>query len=131
MNLKNILVTIFVTAALSAAVTRYYFPKTVVKVEEKQVIKKDIRTVIREVKGKDGTTVTETEIIDNSTERRDKTREVFARKDWVLSTSYGLREFKQEAVYGLQVQRRIIGPFYLGASATADKVYSFTLGMEF
>lgn len=129
--MKKQITLIVITALASAALTRYYFPKTVTKIEEKEVVRKDVKTIIKEVVKKDGTKETTTEILDRSTEKREFMLEQFKISDWIVSASYGMKEFKGEPIYGLQVQRRILGPLFLGLTGSTDKVYGISVGMEF
>jgi hypothetical protein len=43
--------------------------------------------------------------------------------------AYAIYEFPD--VYGAQVNRRIIGPFFMGVQGNTDKKFGATLGMEF
>lgn len=135
MNLKTGLILMLISAVISAAVTRYYWPKLEVKNVEvqKEVVRNDIRTVYRTIERPDGTKETIKETTDKSVKQATSSKEstIFSRKDWVVSTSAGTRFSNFEPIYGLQVQRRILGPFYVGAVASTDKMVGVSVGLEF
>lgn len=136
MELKNVAIAIVITAALSAVVTRYYFPKLQMQTVEveKEVVKNNVVTVTKIVKEKDGTETTEITTVDKSTKKSEDSKvvSIAASKDWMISAS-AQTDFKEglKPVYGLQVQRRILGPFYLGATANTDKAIGVSVGFEF
>lgn len=136
MNLKSILILMAIVAVISAGVTRFYFPKTETKTVEvtKEVVKTDVRTVVRTVERPDGTKETTSETVDHTVKHETETKksESFKSKDWVVSVSAlaKLSTFPQP-IYGVQVQRRILGPFYLGAMANTDQSIGVSVGMEF
>lgn len=135
MNWKQIAIYTVVVATISAAVTRYYWPQiqTQIKIEEKEVIKKDVRTIIRERTNPDGSTEKETEIIDKSKEKITKEYESITvkKKDWFIAGGASININDVKPVYNVQVNRRIIGPFYLGASVNTRKDVGVQIGFEF
>lgn len=136
MELKNVAIVVVITAVLSAVITKYYFPKLQMQTVEveKEVIKNNIVTVTKVVKDKDGNETTETTVVDKSTTKNtdSKVVSIAASKDWMISAS-AQTDFKEglKPVYGLQVQRRILGPFYLGATANTDRAIGVSVGFEF
>lgn len=135
MNWKNIAIYTIVVAVVSAAATRYYWPQiqTQIKIEEKEVIKKDVRTIIRERTNPDGSTEKETEIIDKSKEKITKEFQSITvkKKDWFVAGGATINIDDVKPVYNLQVNRRILGPFYLGASVNTRKDIGVQVGFEF
>jgi hypothetical protein len=135
MNWKNVAIYTVVVATVSAAVTRYYWPQveTQIKIEEKEVIKRDVRTIIKEITKPDGTKETETEIIDNTTESRKKELESLKlkKKDWFIAGGATVNINDVNPVYNVQVNRRILGSFYLGASVNTRKDVGVQIGFEF
>lgn len=132
---KNTLILVAITAVVSAAVTRHYFPKIqqqTVEIE-KEVIKTDIRTVTRVIERPDGTKESVTEIVDRTTKREttSKTATTFQRKDWVVSLGGVAQVRHLDPVYVLQVNRRILGPFYVGGIITTDQQIGISVGLEF
>lgn len=133
---KNTLILVLVVAIISAGLTRYYFPKIETQTVDviKEVIKTDIRTITRIVERPDGTKETIIDETDKSTNNKTEkhTDTTYANKDWLLSVS-AQTEVTQimKPDYGVQVQRRILGPFYLGGMVDTSKRVGVSLGMEF
>lgn len=136
MNTKSVLILLVVVAAVSAGVTRYYFPQVEVKNTEvvKEVVRNDIKTVVREVVRQDGSKEIITEIVDKSTKKETSTSEtiIASKNQWMVAVGANLKlSNKDLIVYDLQVQRRILGPFFLGARGTTDQSVGVSIGMEF
>ncbi len=138
MNLKSTLILALIVTIVSAGLTRYLFPRietqTVDVVHE--VIKKDIRTITKIVEKPDGTKETTIDETDKSTDKKTEkhTETTYQNKDWQVAgtaeTDYTqLQEVKLD--YGVHIQRRILGPFYLGALINTNKQVGVSLGLEF
>jgi hypothetical protein len=136
MELKNVAILVLITAVLSAVITKYYFPKLQMQTVEveKEVIKNNIVTVTKIVKDKDGNETSETTTVDRSTTKNtdSKVVSIAASKDWMISAS-AQTDFKEglKPVYGVQVQRRILGPFYVGGTVNTDRAVGVSVGFEF
>lgn len=135
MNLKQTAIYTLIVIAVSVATTKYLWPtvETQIRIEEKEVIKKDIRTIIRERTNPDGSTEKETEIIDRSKEKREKELEQITnkRKDWFVAAGTSINFSDAKPVYNVQVNRRIIGPIYLGGTAHTNGQVGVQIGLEF
>jgi restriction endonuclease len=136
MNARNTIILMVLVAAASAGITRYCFPQVQVKSVEvtKEVVKNNIQTVIKTVVLKDGTTETTETINDQSTKlATDKKELTIAKKnDWMFDVGARVKIDDRELIlYDLQVQRRILGPFFLGAKLSTDKSVGLSVGMEF
>ena len=133
--------------------------KIEVRTVEKEVIKwkerekteenKDLVTIIIETILPDGTIHRETRIADKGTIKIDKSKEGSDDKsketdkivdtvteskktDWSASALVSPSDIKFTSVtYGLLVERRIIGPFKVGAFGLTDKTYGLSVGMGF
>lgn len=112
---------------------RYFQPARIeTKTVEKEVIKKDIRTVIKEVKS-DGTQTT-TEIVDNSESWNTSVEQFKAmqKPQWKAQVLVGVKDFKlSDPIYGVGVERRVLGPFSAGVYGKTNNEYGLTLSMEF
>lgn len=138
-NTKAILLASFVLLAVGFLGGRYLAPPkeiTKVEVEEREVIRKDIQTVIKEVVRPDGTKETTTTTTDNSTEKKDRKFESVvqkqAEKQWLISagaTRASLTD--QQTTYQLMLQRRVLGPAFAGLSVSTDKQLGLILSAEF
>lgn len=134
-NWKNTLIYTVVIVAITASATRYYFPQVQEKtrVEEKEVIKRDIRTIIKEVTRPDGSKEIVTEIVDNTKETIKKEYEhmLSKPKDWLVSGGAVVRLDELKPVYQVRADRRIMGPVFVGASVTTNKEVGLHIGLEF
>lgn len=136
-SLKSLSLYTLIVAALSVGVTKYMWPtvETQVKVEEKEVIKRDVRTVIKERTKPDGTQEKETIIVDNSKESsvRKFEEKTLKKKDWFVAAGAEVRGFDRfsDPIYKLEINRRILGDIYLGISASTDKSVGVQLGFSF
>ncbi len=114
-SLKFIIVGIGIGAAL------VYFglePKTITKtrIVERQVIITEIDEVITE--RPDGTKITERHTYrEEDKKRQARTESKPARKEWGLGVS---RDLSISGVYSIDVQRRILGDFYIQGSVGTD-----------
>lgn len=125
-----------VIAALAIGATKRLWPsiETQVKVEEKEVIKKDVRTIIKERTNTDGSSTKETIIVDNSKESSTKKFEQITVKkhDWfvVAGAEARLSELANPS-YKFEVNRRIIGDIYIGATANTRGSVGLQIGFSF
>lgn len=132
--------------------------KIVEKVVTKEVEKKNREdrknkvVVIVETKLPDGTVRKETKIVDRGvveldysrnkdsqteteTEKTEEKTVTYAKNDWALSIlggahiGSGLSDLSP--AYGGHVQRRILGPFYLGAFGLSTRTFGGSLGVSF
>lgn len=132
--------------------------KIVEKVVTKEVEKKNREdrknktVVIIETKMPDGTVRKETRIVDKGvveldysknkdsqseteTEKTEEKTTTYAKNDWALSVLGGAdlgQSWKTPTmVYGAHAQRRVLGPFYMGAFGLSSKTFGGSLGVLF
>lgn len=117
---------------LSVVVAYWYGSQKEPKVEYKDKIvqQTDIKTIIKEIVRPDGTTEKVTSIVDNSTKVEKKTIST-KQAQWLFNIGVRNSLTEWKPIYSAQVQRRLAGPFYVGASADTDKQLGLYLGMEF
>lgn len=130
MRYKNLLIPIC-GATLLALCVRYYWPRIETKTVTKTVVQKDIRTITRIVQRPDGTKETIIEHTDHSSATKSKTV-AKNRPNWHASigaTPHAL--MGQPAVYSMQLERRILGPFYIGAGLSSNHEAKLIIGLEF
>lgn len=134
---------------LGVAVGRFSLPqkvitKTETKIVEKVVLEKekkaDKEIIVTERRRSDGTVTKRTEIKDKSVTTTKETADTT-----VNSLTHTVTEYRQdlyklralsalhsgEIVYGAGVERRLLGPFWLGAWALTDKTLGLSLGLTF
>ena len=127
---------IVVALALGIYIGKSQFSKTETVEVEREVIKRDVVTVVREVTMPDGTRSVETVTTDRSKERKDVTNvttKATASPDWHVSVSASAARVSEisSPVYGVQLERRILGPFSLGARVQTDKQIGVVVSYEF
>jgi len=135
-TLKSVAIYTLVIAALAVSATKYMWPtvQTQVKVEEKEVIKRDVRTVIKERTRPDGTTEKETVIVDNSKESSTKTFEqkIMKKNDWFVAAGVEARNLQfNNPIYRVEVNRRVLGDIFIGVSANTDRSLGVQVGFSF
>lgn len=117
--MKSYILTALVSLLAGAAITYYFQPtKLEIKEIEKEVIRNDIKTVIKEVKGADGKIETITEIIDNTIKTTEATKEVAKQLQYHISVGYGITELK----YSLQLEKYILQKFTVGARIESNLI---------
>lgn len=137
MNHKVYTVAIVVALGLGVYIGKSQFAKTETVEVEREVVRKDIVTVVKEVVRKDGTRETETITTDKSKEKRDSSSTVTAitavKPDWHISVSASTARVSEisSPVYGLQIERRILGPFSAGLRVQSDRYVGLVVAYEF
>ncbi len=120
MSARNVLILSVILCVVTFVTTRYYFPQVETKTEvvEKEVVRTDIRTIVKEIVKPDGTKEKITEIIDKTkrTDESKKTDIKIAKKDWHVSVLHTRNVSENESGYTLNVSRRQLGPWYLTGS---------------
>ncbi len=135
MQLKNTLILLLVTAAVSVALTRHFWPKLVVQTQEvtKEVVRTDVRTVVRVVERPDGSKESVTEIIDHTVKHDSstKTATTIPRPDWLVGGGVSTALRKLNVDYDVQVGRRVFGPIYATARYATRGEVGIGLLMEY
>jgi hypothetical protein len=129
--MKNIAIALAVGLILGGALVWKFYPRVQIETKVEEVVKKDIRTVVRVIEKPDGSKVTESETIDRSREQTTATQKVNPPALWLASVGVASKLDRQDPVYNLTVQRRILGPFFLGAGLNTKGAGNVTLTMEF
>lgn len=94
-----------------------------------EVIKEKIVTQIRTVKSPDGTVIIdETKTEDRKTETKAVIPVIESKWHISADVSYGI---DLKPLYGLQVERKVLGPMYLGVRATTAGTVGIVLGATF
>lgn len=135
MNTKIVVILVVAVAAVSAGLTRYYFPQVQYKDVEvvKEVVRTDIHTVTKTIERPDGTKETIIDSTDKTVKHETSSKEVTiaAKNQWMFDVGARTKLTDMVIVYDLEVQRRIIGPFFLGAKVGTDSSVGLSVGMEF
>lgn len=116
MSLKVVAILCVVSMIIGAIVTKMYSST------EKEEVKDKIVTVIKEHKNSDGSSDTETRTVEN---KKDTTTTNVIPSSWLAT---GLYDFKS---YGVQVQRRILGPVWAGGYVKTNGEFGLAVSIEF
>lgn len=132
MTNKTVAIMCLASAVVSAACTQYFFPQIKTVEVQKEVIRNDIQTVTHTVKEPDGTTDITTTTTDHSQVTLTDTKKEFnIVPNWHVSAFADANIKLESPEYGLNVQRRILGPIFIGASLSNKGNVGASLGMEF
>lgn len=130
-----------VVAILSAGITRYYFPQVTVQTKtvevQKDITQDNVRIVVQQVKKPDGEVDTTTTTLDNTVHvdidtKSSQTAQLAPQKNWFVGADASITgvNFANPA-YGLFINRRIAGPFYVGGAVNTKGEFGVSVGMEF
>jgi hypothetical protein len=142
----KILLAILASIGIGYAFGRYVQPakiqfqeKEVIKTVE--VVKRNTVVETHEVKKPDGTIVTDTKITDhdvisNQSNENKEVKETISNEkpQWKLRGMAGLSLESVTPIYGVGIERRIIGPVFVGAwglSNSNEKIAGISIGIEF
>lgn len=134
-NVKTAL-SIAIISAIAGAYITYKFmpPKEIIKTETQEIIKEHTVTQIHEVTRPDGTKETNTTIVNDSKESKHSTSTQTItpeQKQWFAVIGVARTSLAGDNIYQLNINRRILGPIYLGGSVSSEKEVGITVGMEF
>lgn len=134
MNLKNSLIILLVAVVAAYAAGRYLQPpKIETQYVDREIVKKDVKTVIKEVIKSDGSKETTTVIDDQSSEKKDTkyTVTVPVEKLYAVGIAAKIESITSTPNYVLQVSRRVLGPISTTISASTDKQFGLGVSYEF
>lgn len=130
-NLKNLAIALFIGIIAGGILTKHFFPNVETKEVEKEVIKKDIVTITKEVIRPDGTKEVVTTTTDKSTEKKDKTIVQYDKKEYHISASVSRQSLTSKDVYGIQVEKKVFGDMTVGARIDTEKNIGVVVGISF
>lgn len=134
MNLKYVAIAVLLVGGLGYAFGRYLQPPEIKQVtKEVEVIKKDVHTVIKEIERPDGTKERVTIIEDKSSESSKKTSQTEisnVKPQWKAQGLVGISA-RDPMFYGADVERRILGPVFVGLWANTNKEIGASFSIEF
>jgi hypothetical protein len=139
-QVKYVVIIIIVSAIAGGIVTkRYIKPQEVIKTQvvDHDVIKDRIITIVKEIDNPDGTKEKTTTTTDDRTSVDDKnttTTDIKAPipKQWLVSAGVGLdAKDNFNKIYQLNVNRRILGPIYVGIWGNTNQSAGLSVGFEF
>lgn len=133
---KNYLITAILALAIGFGLGSYLMPRieTQTVETEKEVIRRDVVTEIREIVRPDGSRETVSTIVDKSKEQKDSKSVIttIAQSNWHVSLNGSVKSLKlEQPIYTLQIERRVLGDIYIGGSVSSEKAVGLSIGMEF
>lgn len=129
MKISYIVAGLVLALGIGYGVGRYQ--NTGKQIEEKKVVIKETETVVREIKGKDGTVIKEVITRDTSKKESDNKVKIDKNKNKIgIFGKYDLED--KTSKYGLHYERRIgDSPFYGGVLVDTEKNVGLSISMEF
>jgi hypothetical protein len=137
MNPKFLLPAIMIALGSGIYIGKLYFSRTETIEVEKEQTQKNVVTIVKEVVRPDGSRETETTTTDKSKETKDTKSSVSVvappRPDWHLSVAAQTKfnPIEMKPIYGVQIERRILGPFSAGISVNTERSIGLVVGYEF
>ena len=135
LNYKLIGIYTLVIVALSVGITKRLWPtiQSSTKIEEREVVKKDVQTVIKEVVRPDGTKETITTIVDKSKENSSKSLQqlITKKNDWFVAAGAEMKLKDMQPVYKLEVNRRVLGDIFVGGTVNTQGSLGLQVGFTF
>lgn len=116
--MKQILIVAIISAAIGGYLVYRYLPQT-------ETISKDhIVTIIKRIKYKNGTEVTDEK---RTEEKKESSKETQKANEWFIAGTV----YSQPRVYGISINKKILGPISVGLTATTEKQIGLNVGVEF
>jgi hypothetical protein len=137
MTAKQTAILCVISAVFSVGLSRYLFPQVQIKTVEveKQVIHNNIQTITVTKTLPSGEIDSTTTVVDHTqkieTDSKTSTTAVIPPNWLIVGTAQVTGIDLVNPAYGVQVNRRILGPMFINASANTKGVVGLGLGMEF
>ena len=128
-----------ITAAIALIIGFGFGSQLMPKIESKTVevqtekIVKDVVTVVKVVTRPDGTKEETSTTTDKSREAKNSksSTTIIAKTDWHVNLNASKQLTIDTITYTVNVDRRILGDLFLGASISSDKKLGASIGVEF
>lgn len=131
MNIPNKALVLVVIASIGVGVALEEKLLGIAKETDTSKVSNDITTVIKEKKNKDGSIEKDTTIVDKSRQEQSKIVIVpMAPPNWLVGGELGLTKDITN-VYTLYVNRRILGPVFVGIWASSQQSAGVSLALLF
>lgn len=126
---KAIVTIVLASAILGGYIERQFAGKTTI--HDTITKDNDIVTIIKEKQNKDGTSEKDTTIVDKSKEK-EKIVEIIAPKppEWLVQGQVGLIQ-GLTTVYTLNINKRLLGPIFVGAWGSTQQSVGVSVGILF
>lgn len=133
MTLRLAALLCLLSATGSVALTRYCWPSIQTVQTTKEVVRTDIQTVVRTVTRPDGTSDTTTTIVDHSI-RTDTSKNIIVAIPFINVSGLVGNDLSKRGVlpiYGVSINKEIIGPITIGAFGLTSGVIGLSVGLNF
>lgn len=132
LKLKIGIIAIIAAFAVGLYTGKQYFPRTVETQTEREVLRKDVVVVTKEIVRPDGTKEIVTTSTDKSVQKNDKQISVTkTAPNWRASTSISRSSLAGNNIYAVTVERRVLSNVFVGVTGNTDKTLGLVLGIEF
>jgi hypothetical protein len=137
MNIRQSAITIILSLGVGYGVGRYILPAKIITetkevIKEVEVTKKDVITTIKEDKRPDGSIHKETIITDRTTIDKESKKEfqqlqliINKKPQWKANLLGGYDFQERTPQYGLGIEKRYMGPLFLGFNGIVDSKMTF------
>lgn len=132
MNWKYLVIIVAGALGLGFWAGSEFMPRIETKIEERETVKKDVVTIVKEVTRPDGSKERTETIVDRSKEKKQQSsthQEVAPLAGYRLSVA-ALKSSDKE-YYALSAERRLFGPYWLGVSYNTKNELGLSVGWEF
>jgi hypothetical protein len=143
MSTRTYILTVTLTLIVGAAMGRYLTPekvvtKTVTQIQKVDVVHTNVVTITKTIKQPNGTIETDTTTVDKSVDQTNtnttsETSKTVTRDNpqWHVSGDFSSSSSLPYYIYGAKIERRILGPIFLGAFGNANRQFGASIGLEF
>lgn len=131
MQIPNKVLLLIIIVSIGAGIALEKQLIAVNKETDTSTVNNDVVTVIKEKKNKDGTSETDTTITDHS-KTEDKKIQVIASEppNWFVQGGVGL-DTGLTQIYTLSINRRILGPIFVGVWGSTQKSAGVSVALQF
>ncbi len=131
MSPKYIALLCLLSAILSGALVKNYWPTSKIVEVDKTSTKTDVVTVIHTVTTPSGVTDSTTTITDHTKKIEvDSKPTLNLSPEWIISGTYSTNIHNLQPIYGLEVQRTILGPLVFSALLNTKGDIGLGLGLK-
>lgn len=139
MSIRLYLLLALLLLVVGYSLGRYFTPQkvvteTIIKTKTITVVQHDTQTTVTEKPDGTKTTVIVDKSVDTTHQDQtiDKTKVVENNKpDWHIGVDFSPKNPQYEYFYGARVERRILGPMFIGAFGNIDRTLGASIGLEF
>jgi hypothetical protein len=125
---------IVVAFGIGAYIGKVSFSTTKTVEVNHETVRTDVQTVVHEVVRPDGSKEVVTTTVDHTIDRKDEKHTAIVaapQPQWHVSASASSDFSGPALIYGLQIEKQLIGPFSVGVRADTQKTIGLVIGWSF